>query len=200
VTDRFSEVLSVVLGFEGGYADDPDDRGGRTNYGITEGTLRSAYERKIVSHKDIRSLSKADAALIYWSDYWEPVKGDLLPEPLDLILFDCAVNHGVGGAVKLLQEGLNSILKDTVLAVDGAMGPRTRAALATLRKEDARLTNGSGDLKPYSLLRYLCLEVLMNRTRLYDRLVDRNVSQRKFLRGWIHNRVVKLGKSAGLED
>ncbi|MCF4115227.1 MULTISPECIES: glycosyl hydrolase 108 family protein, partial [Dethiosulfovibrio] len=73
MTDRFSEVLSVVLGFEGGYADDSDDRGGRTNYGITEGTLRSAYERKIVSHKDIRSLSKADAALIYWSDYWEPI-------------------------------------------------------------------------------------------------------------------------------
>ncbi|MCF4152515.1 hypothetical protein L2W58_11980 [Dethiosulfovibrio sp. F2B] len=177
MTDRFSEVLSVVLGFEGGYADDPDDRGGRTNYGITERTLRSAYDRKIVSHRDIRSLSMADATLIYWADYWDPVKGDLLSEPLDLILFDCAVNHGVGGAGRLLQKTLN-LVADADLSVDGVIGPNT---LKTLKKA---LDGNSPEA--------LSMSVLAMRTRFYVKIVEGDSSQRKFLWGWVRRRVAGL--------
>ncbi|EFC92474.1 protein of unknown function DUF847 [Dethiosulfovibrio peptidovorans DSM 11002] len=177
MTDRFSEVLSVVLGFEGGYVNDPDDRGGRTNYGITEGTLRSAYERKIVSHKDIRSLSKADAALIYWSDYWEPIEADGMPNPLDLVMFDCAVNHGVGGAGRLLQKTLNFVA-DADLSVDGVIGPNT---LKTLKKA---LDGNSPEA--------LSMSVLAMRTRFYVKIVEGDSSQRKFLWGWVRRRVAGL--------
>jgi len=39
---RFDDAFKIVLGFEGGYVNDPADKGGETNYGITASTLNSA--------------------------------------------------------------------------------------------------------------------------------------------------------------
>lgn len=39
MADRFLTALQIVLGIEGGYSDDPDDKGGRTYLGITEEML-----------------------------------------------------------------------------------------------------------------------------------------------------------------
>ena len=32
----FDEIIEVVLKHEGGYVDDPDDKGGATNFGVTQ--------------------------------------------------------------------------------------------------------------------------------------------------------------------
>ena len=45
---RYDDVLKTVLGFEGGYSNDPDDRGGETNLGITEGTYARAKKAGLV--------------------------------------------------------------------------------------------------------------------------------------------------------
>jgi lysozyme family protein len=39
---KFEDAFKIVLGFEGGYVNDPADKGGETNYGITASTLNSA--------------------------------------------------------------------------------------------------------------------------------------------------------------
>jgi len=39
---RFLRAAQIILGHEGGLVDDPLDRGGRTNLGITQGTLNTA--------------------------------------------------------------------------------------------------------------------------------------------------------------
>ena len=201
ITMRFDDVFRVVLGFEGGYSNDPNDRGGETNLGVTEGTLRSAQAKGWVPrHVTVKTLTLEHARTIYKKGYWDPIRGDLLPEPLDLILFDAAINHGPGGATKLLQEALNSILIGTPLVVDGALGPKTFAALVELLEIDKRLTDENPNLEPHFLLRYLCVDVLMNRTEFFSWLGERNESQRKFLRGWIHQRVVRLAEKAGLES
>ncbi len=201
ITIRFDDVFRVVLGFEGGYSDDPNDLGGETNLGVTEGTLRSAQAKGWVpADVTVKTLTVEHARIIYKKGYWDPIRGDLLPEPLDLILFDAAINHGPGGATKLLQEALNSILAGTSLVVDGALGPKTFAALVKLLENDMRLAEQCPDLKPRCLLRYLCVDVLMNRTELFSWLAEHNTSQRKFLRGWIHQRVIRLAEKAGLES
>jgi lysozyme family protein len=198
---RFEDVFRVVLGFEGGYSNDPNDRGGETNLGITEGTLRSAQAKGWVpADLTVKTLTEEHARIIYKKGYWNPIRGDLLPKPLDLILFDAAINHGPGGATKLLQEALNSILSKTSLVVDGALGPKTFGALLDLLEVDNRLTTENPNLEPHFLLRYLCVDVLMNRTEFFSWLAARNESQRKFLRGWIHQRVVRLAEKAGLES
>ncbi len=192
---RFDDAFKIVLGFEGGYVNDPADRGGETNYGITASTLESAKTKGWVpSNVTIKNLKLDHAKNIYKKGYWDVVKADSLPHPLDLIIFDMAVNHGPSAAVKLLQQSLNSILKvSSSLAVDGIMGPKTLAAVKDVISMDHNMW-----LQPNSLVRYLCIDVLMNRVEFYTSIITNNKSQERFFKGWIINRVIKLKQQAGL--
>ena len=192
---KFDDALKIVLSFEGGYSNDPADKGGATNYGITANTLESAKIKGWVqSNVTIRNLKLDHAKTIYKKGYWDVVKADSLPHPLDLIVFDMAVNHGPSAAVKLLQQSLNSILKaGPSLVVDGIMGPKTLTAV-----KDVVSMDHNPWLQPNALVRYLCIDVLMNRVELYTSIITNNKSQEKFFKGWITNRVVQLKQQAGL--
>lgn len=192
---RFEDAFKIVLGFEGGYNNDPNDKGGETNYGITVTTLESAKAKGWVpSNISIKNLKLIHAKTIYKNGYWNAVKADDLPYPLDLIMFDMAVNHGPSTAVKLLQQSLNSILKvGTNLVVDGIIGPKTLAAVKDVTSMDHNMW-----LQPNSLVRYLCIDVLMNRVEFYTSIITNNKSQERFFKGWTVNRVVKLKQQAGL--
>lgn len=117
----FDRALALVLASEGGYIDDPRDAGGATNRGITRATL-ARWRGRPVSKAEVRLLDRAEAVAIYRELYWNVVKGDALPRGLDLALFDYAVNSGPGRAVRTFQEVLG-------VTVDGAIGPRTLAAV-----------------------------------------------------------------------
>lgn len=108
----FDIALSVLWVNEGVDANDPDDAGGLTRFGISQ----AAYP-----DLDIRALTREDAAAIYRRDYWEPIHGDELPLRLAVQTFDHAVNAGPAGAVRLLQCALR-------VAADGVIGPATIAA------------------------------------------------------------------------
>ncbi|MBC7350415.1 MAG: glycoside hydrolase family 108 protein [Candidatus Aminicenantes bacterium] len=187
---RFDEVIKIVLGFEGGYSNDPDDPGGKTNYGITEGTFHAAKQEGIIPYMlDITELTPEQAMDIYRIKYWEPIKGDKLPPPLDLIVFDTAVNSGVGTAGKLLQKTLNN-LANSKLKVDGAIGPKTLSAL------DNALVGKNNNI----MLQLICNNYLLYRVKLYSDICDARPSSRKFLRGWIKQRIVNLSRKAGVLD
>ena len=190
---RFEDAFKIVLGFEGGYVNDSDDRGGETNYGITASTLNSAKNKGWVPFNiTIKDIKLEYAKTIYKKGYWDAVQADSLPHPLDLILFDSAVNHGPNAAVKLLQKSLNTLLPYTELKVDGIIGPLTMRAV----KDYVGLGITPG-LHPNSNIRYLCIDVLMNRVELYLSIVLNNKSQEKFLKGWL-SRVFKLKQQSGL--
>ena len=176
-TKNFERALSFVFGSEGGLSNHPADRGGLTNMGITAGTLARAYEREIVRCKDVRRLTRADAKTIYKAFYWQPSRADEMPWPLGALHFDAAVNHGLGGAARLLQKTLNDL--GVLLKVDGAVGPATMRALSS--------SLGGGNL------RRICDSYLDEREALFYRIVKNNPSQKVFLRGWL-NRVAKNRK------
>lgn len=190
---RFDECFKLVLDFEGGYSNDPADRGGETNYGITYNTLNDAKNKGwIPFNVTIQNIKIEHAKIIYKKGYWDAVQADSLPHPLDLIMFDSAVNHGPGAAVKLLQKSLNALLRYTELKVDGIIGPLTLRAI-----NDYVGLGSTPGTPPNSNIRYLCIDVLINRIELYLSIVLNNKSQEKFLKGWL-NRVFKLKNQAGL--
>ena len=191
--NRFDECFRLVLGVEGGYVNDPADRGGETNYGITYNTLNDAKNKGwIPFNVTIHNIQLEHAKVIYKKGYWDVVQADSLPHPLDLIMFDSAVNHGPNAAVKLLQKSLNALLRYAELKVDGIIGPLTLRAVRNY--EGLQDAPGSHNK---SNIRYLCIDVLMNRIELYLSIVMNNRSQEKFLKGWL-NRVFKLKQQAGL--
>ncbi|KEQ19185.1 glycoside hydrolase family 108 protein [Endozoicomonas numazuensis] len=105
----FEIAITFVLGEEGGYVDDPKDRGGATSFGISQ----RAYP-----DLDIKSLTVEQAKAIYYQDYWQPCQCDLLPAAVACVVFDTAVNMGKGAAIRFLQQSLN-------VTVDGILGPVT---------------------------------------------------------------------------
>lgn len=171
--EDFDKCLAFVFMNEGGDSNHKFDRGGRTRYGITEGTLNRAYRQKIVKHCDVGKLSRAEAADIYKAFYWIPSCCDYLPYPFCCIHFDAAVNSGVGGAAKLLQRTLNRFCK-AGLKVDGAVGPMTRAAMkAVFNASDYPQVSAE-----------VCGIYCDARGELYEKIIKRNPSQEVFRRGW----------------
>jgi lysozyme family protein len=92
---------------------------------------------------------------------------------VDYVVFDFAINAGVGRAVKTLQSTVGS-------TPDGIIGNRT---LASVNAMDAKeLVNKYSDA----------------RVDFYQGIVARKPDQARFIRGWL-NRVEDARKS-GLED
>ena len=166
----FEMALNLILQHEGGYSDNPVDRGGPTKQGVTQ----KVYDTwRMTSGKPVRSVREIDGsevAAIYLQNYWRPAKCDLLPDDLALVHFDSAVNHGVKRAIKFLQLA-------TGASPDGVFGPATQAALATtMEKLSERIVIGL---------------YLAEREDFYDDIVARDPSQSVFLKGW-KNRIAKL--------
>ena len=103
---NFDRCMDIVAKWEGGYVNHPRDPGGATNYGITIGTLRS-WRGKPVTAQDVQNLTKEEARKIYWAWYAQPVRFDDLPEGVDLVAFDFAVNSGPSRSAKFLQRALH---------------------------------------------------------------------------------------------
>lgn len=179
---KFDDAFKIVLGFEGGYVNDPADRGGETNYGITEGTLNAAYQAGLVGHNDIKKLTIDEAKVIYKANYWDKSKCDELPVPLDYLVFDASVNHGIGGAGKLLQRSINRCIKANKVTVDGAIGPLTLSALGEYLGKYK-----STCLFPVELI---CHVFLLERVELYNSIIRKDSTQKSFIHGWL-NRIRK---------
>lgn len=116
----FDEAIRKIIRFEGGYVNDPDDRGGETKFGIS---------KRQYPDLDIKKLTINEAERIYHRDYWQKIKGFALPQKIAEALFDTAVNIGVRRAVKLAQQIAG-------VKIDGDMGPVSLRAINAFADKD----------------------------------------------------------------
>lgn len=123
---NFESAVNKLLGLEGGYSDHAADNGGKTMYGITE-----EVARRVGYRGDMRELPLDLAKQIYKRDYWDAVKADELPAAVRYVMFDAAVNSGVGQSTKWLQRACGVV-------DDGVIGPKTLAAANGLNGEALR--------------------------------------------------------------
>lgn len=120
---NFDTAFDAVIGHEGGYVWHKDDPGGETRYGIS----KRAYPGE-----DIKNLTVERAKELYHRDYWTAIKGDSMPFPIAFEVFDSAVNHGVGQAVRFLQKALG-------VSADGMIGPVTIATAQAVNPDRFRM-------------------------------------------------------------
>jgi lysozyme family protein len=144
---NFDLALTHVLQFEGGYSDHPSDPGGATNLGITKAVLETVRGRP-VTKQEVRALSKDEAAEIYRRFYWLAAACDQLPDGVDLAVFDCAVNQGVGRAARFLQQAAG-------VTADGAIGPKTLAAAKAAQPGELLVEFMARRMHSYGLLQKL---------------------------------------------
>lgn len=120
----FDTAFDRLIGHEGGYVNHPNDPGGETNWGITLRTAREAGYSGAM-----RELTREEARAIYRVAYWNRAKADQYDPAIAFQLFDAAVNHGIGQAIRFLQRAVN-------VADDGAVGPVTLAAVHAMPVTD----------------------------------------------------------------
>lgn len=178
---RFESCLGFVLNMEGGLSDDPADRGGRTNLGVTEGTLARARIDGLASTKSVDSLTRDVVAAIYRAYYWNTCRCGELPAPIDLAVFDASVHMGPSAGSRQLQRALNLLGADPPLSEDGIVGPRTVEAALRL----------PGKWR----LRAARIAVAVRSAALLD-IAARSVTQRRFLAGWLNrlDRILERGR------
>ena len=66
----FKKALKFVLDREGGYVNNPNDRGGATNKGITQNTYNAYLKGIGRASCDVRNITDAEVEKIYYSRYW----------------------------------------------------------------------------------------------------------------------------------
>ena len=170
----FQDSLAFILrpDVEGGYVNDPDDKGHGTNFGVTQAVYDAYRAEKNLPKQDVKIISNEEVSDIYLTEYWNPSHAGSAQHPLDTVIFDCSVNSGVGRAIKTLQQALG-------LTVDGLFGPNTLKAVQSC---DAHVTSE---------------KFLDIRCKFYDAIDVANPSQLKFEKGW-HNRIQTLKTAEGL--
>lgn len=121
---NFDIAFDRLIGHEGGYVNHPSDPGGETKYGVTRRTARA---EGYTGH--MRELTRHEAKQIYKSAYWNRAQADRYDFAIAFQLFDSAVNHGIGQAIRFLQRAVG-------VADDGIVGPLTLSAVNALPVAD----------------------------------------------------------------
>lgn len=169
-------ALAFIFPNEGGLSDHKSDRGGRTNMGITQATLDRARKArpKAGYPAKVDGLTHAQAADIYEKDFVPEGFKDIKDQRIGTVLMDMGVNSGPERAEVLMQRACNAL--GAGLKVDGAIGPKTIAAINALDPEA------------------LLVAYRQQRILYYHQIVDRDPAQVEFLAGWINraNRVPPL--------
>lgn len=156
----FDTAITEVLKNEGGYVDHPLDKGGPTNYGITQKTL-SDFLGHEATKNEVQNLSMDVVRQIYKQNYWDRLSLSKLKDPvLASVLFDQAVNRGTRKVAEQIQSSLG-------VKVDGIIGPIT---LRAINERDS--------------MKFL-IEFVKRSQLSYCDIVVSNPSQVVFLKGWI---------------
>jgi lysozyme family protein len=175
------ELIDGLIDREGGYVNHPSDRGGPTNFGITEAVARAhGYSGSM------RNLPRSEAAAIYKRLYWLRPRFDQVERRSEAVaaeLFDSGVNMGPSVAATFLQRALSALNRDRQdyadLVPDGRIGPATLAALD-------RFLELRGKRKGETVL-LKALDALQGER--YIRLAERRPANEAFLYGWLANRI-----------
>ena len=153
-------LVTNLIEREGGYVDHPDDRGGPTNYGVTQRTL-AAYRGEACTAEDVKALTLAEATGVYRELYWIKPKFNTLglhPVLVEMV-FDAGVHHGTHRATKMLQTAAG-------VKADGHIGAMTLDAIQET---------------PFSVLG---ARFMATRVKYIGRLITRSPNQAVFAAGW----------------
>jgi len=176
-----AELVDGLIEREGGFVDHPADRGGATNYGITEAVARAhGYAGPMAL------LPRSEAEAIYRRLYWSRPRFNQVATRSSRIaaeLFDTGANMGPGVAATFLQRALTALNRNGKdypdLVPDGRVGPLTLSAL------DRFLTVRGRERGETVLMR--ALEALQGER--YLRLAEKRPANEAFLYGWLANRL-----------
>ena len=109
---NYKLLIPFILCYEGGFVNDPTDRGGATNRGITMATWRAYCTRKgkPATIQTLKAMTQSEWTEIFETQYWDKCKADLIAD------------QSIASAIRALQMVLS-------ITAEGAIGPQTLKAI-----------------------------------------------------------------------
>ena len=162
---NIESLAKKILKWEGGFSDDPIDRGGATNMGVTIRTWRQVgYDKdgdQDIDVDDLCLLTREDATMVLKHFYWNRWCADKIQsQAIASILVDWVWCSGKWGIV----------IPQRILGVeeDGIVGRATLHAVNTIDSE---------------VLHRLIVKA---RKRFIRRIIYRDPKQKRFEKGWLN--------------
>lgn len=162
---NINKLIPHILKWEGGWSNNPSDKGGPTMKGITLAVYAAYCGKKgkpNPTQKDLKQISKYEWEDILKSMYWDRWKADNINnQSIANLLVDWLWTSGQWG-IKYPQQVLGVI-------VDGQVGAKTLAAI-----------NNYPDQKE------LWQKLWNRRKKHFESIANNNPNQKKFLKGWLN--------------
>lgn len=157
---NIEKLVPKILKWEGGFVDDPLDKGGATNKGVTIATFRQVFgQDKTV--EDLKHLTNEQFMTVLKRFYWDRWKADQINnQSISNLLVDWVWGSGVHG-IKIPQRILH-------LNPDGIVGNITIGAV--------------NSAEPKKLFE----DIWNARRDFLNGIVQRDPSQKRFIKGWMN--------------
>lgn len=161
---KIEKLAPIISKWEGGFVNDPADKGGATNMGITIGTWKSVgYDKNKdakIDEKDIKLLDKKDFESVLLK-YWNKWKADEIKnQSVANILVDWYWGSGKWGI--LIPQRLLGVTDD------GIVGKMTIGRLNEMNQEQ------------------FFNKIVEARKKFLNDIVKNNPSQKRFIKGWLN--------------
>ena len=168
----YKKLKPFILKFEGGFVNDPRDRGGATNKGITIATFRQFFGASATIDQ-LKNITDAQWDKVFTTGFWKPCAADFIKDQhVADIIVDWAWASGPVNAKKRVQQAL-------ALTPDGQFGQHTVTVLNT-------------DSSAY-------IKILKARFDFIDANIKAYPGNAAFRKGW-ERRIAELAASAGIDS
>lgn len=159
----YKKLIPIIKKWEGGFSNNPNDKGGATNSGVTLSTFRYYYGKNKTA-ADLKKMTDEQWEHIFKDGYWNRWSADSIQsQSIANIVVDWLWASGVYG-IKYVQKILG-------VADDGVVGNITITAINT-----------------YPNQKDLFGKIWARRKKHFDDIVKKNPKQKVFLNGW-YNRL-----------
>ena len=149
--ENFNHIMKSILLFEGGFSDILDDPGGATNFGITQETYDIYRKRNKLQKQSVKYIKMTEVYDCYYKNYYLKAGCDTLPPALSFVNMDVAVNFGIGGANRFIDQLIenNSELAENIIGCDKELSEKYidireeyRYRITAANKKKCKFLNG----------------------------------------------------------
>lgn len=144
----FDQAFERLIGHEGNFTNDKDDRGNWTTGIIGKGQLKGTkYGISAMTYPqlDIKNLTLDQAKQIYKRDWWDALNANKIDTAIVFQVWDFAINAGMVTAKRKLQSAIG-------VADDGIIGPITLQIINSTDLNDVLMKFNAERLNYYTKL------------------------------------------------